>query len=31
MTEGYAEFFAPAELLPDGSIEFGEPPAYRGA
>lgn len=31
MTEGYAEFFAPAELRPDGSIEFGEPPDYRGA
>lgn len=31
MTEGYAEFFAPADLRPDGSIEFGEPPDYRGA
>ena len=31
MTEGYAEFFAPAELRPDGSIEFGKPPDYRGA
>lgn len=31
MTEGYAEFFAPAEFLPDGSVEFGEPPDYRGA
>lgn len=31
MVEGYAEFFAPAELLPDGSVEFGEPPHYRGA
>lgn len=31
MTEGYAEFFAPAELRSDGSIEFGEPPDYRGA
>ena len=31
MTEGYAEFFAPAELRPDGSVEFGEPPHYRGA
>ena len=30
MVEGYAEFFAPAEFLPDGSIEFGEPPHYRG-
>jgi len=30
MTEGYAEFFAPAEFLPDGSVEFGEPPNYRG-
>lgn len=30
MTEGYAEFFAPAEFLPDGSVEFGEPPDYRG-
>ncbi|GAA4757533.1 DUF1570 domain-containing protein [Sphingomonas daechungensis] len=31
MTEGYAEFFAPAEFLADGSVEFGEPPDYRGA
>ena len=31
MTEGYAEFFAPAEFLADGSVEFGEPPHYRGA
>lgn len=31
MVEGYAEFFAPAELLSDGSVEFGEPPHYRGA
>lgn len=31
MVEGYAEFFAPAKLLPDGSVEFGEPPHYRGA
>jgi tetratricopeptide (TPR) repeat protein len=31
MTEGYAEFFAPAEFRPDGSVEFGEPPHYRGA
>jgi tetratricopeptide (TPR) repeat protein len=31
MVEGYAEFFAPAELLADGSVEFGEPPHYRGA
>ena len=31
MTEGYAEFFAPAEFHPDGSVEFGEPPHYRGA
>ncbi|NUT01488.1 MAG: hypothetical protein HOP96_10975 [Sphingomonas sp.] len=31
MTEGYAEFFAPAEMRPDGSVEFGEPPDYRGA
>lgn len=31
MTEGYAEFFAPAEFRNDGSVEFGEPPHYRGA
>ena len=31
MVEGYAEFFAPAKLLQDGSVEFGEPPHYRGA
>ena len=31
MTEGYAEFFAPAEFLTDGSVEFGNPPHYRGA
>lgn len=31
MTEGYAEFFAPAEFLADGSVEFGNPPHYRGA
>jgi tetratricopeptide (TPR) repeat protein len=30
MTEGYAEFFAPAEFLADGSVEFGAPPQYRG-
>ena len=31
MVEGYAEFFAPAEIRDDGSVEFGEPPDYRGA
>jgi tetratricopeptide (TPR) repeat protein len=31
MTEGYAEFFAPAEFHTDGSVEFGHPPHYRGA
>ena len=31
MTEGYAEFFAPAEFRADGSVEFGNPPHYRGA
>lgn len=31
MTEGYAEFFAPAEFLTDGSVEFGRPPHHRGA
>ena len=30
MTEGYAEFFAPAEFGRDGSVEFGAPPHYRG-
>ena len=30
MTEGYAEFFATAEFRDDGSVEFGEPPHYRG-
>ncbi len=30
MTEGYAEFFATAEIRPDGSVEFGEPPHHRG-
>jgi tetratricopeptide (TPR) repeat protein len=30
MTEGYAEFFATAEIRKDGSVEFGEPPHYRG-
>ena len=29
MTEGYAEFFATAELLDDGSVQFGAPPKYR--
>ena len=31
MVEGYAEFFAPAEIHDDGSVEFGLPPDYRGA
>jgi len=30
MSEGYAEFFATAELRDDGSVEFGEPPNWRG-
>ena len=30
MTEGYAEFFATAEIRSDGSVEFGAPPHYRG-
>lgn len=29
MIEGYAEFFATAELLPDGAVRFGAVPAYR--
>jgi tetratricopeptide (TPR) repeat protein len=31
MVEGYAEFFAPADIHDDGSVEFGLPPDYRGA
>ena len=31
MVEGYAEFFAPADIHEDGSVEFGLPPDYRGA
>lgn len=30
MSEGYAEFFSTAQILDDGSVEFGEPPRYRG-
>ena len=30
MSEGYAEFFAPAEFHDDGSVEIGKPPQYRG-
>ena len=29
MIEGYAEFFATAELLPDGGVRFGAVPTYR--
>lgn len=28
-TEGYAEFFAPSEFEPDGSVIVGRPPQYR--
>ena len=30
MTEGYAEFFATAEMLKDGSVQIGAQPRHRG-
>lgn len=30
MSEGYAEFFSTANILKDGSVEFGDAPQWRG-